>query len=73
MVFASDRPATVSTVWAVAVSCSRCAVEEGAEVEGGLAVGDHADGLGFADLEGVGVAQGFQLGGLVTDQVVEAW
>ena len=45
--------------------------EEGAEVEGGLAVGDHADGLGLADLEGVGVAEGFELGGLLTDQVVE--
>ena len=37
-----------------------------------MAVGDHADGLGFADLEGVGVAEGFELGGLVTDQVVKA-
>ena len=52
-------------------SARRCA-EEGAEVEGGLAVGDHADGFGFADLEGVGVAEGFYMGGLVTDQVVKA-
>ena len=36
-----------------------------------MAVGDHADGFGFADLEGVGVAEGFELGGLLTDQVVE--
>ena len=71
MVFASDRPPTVSTAWRAGVLSSRCAVEEGAEVEGGLAVGDHPDGFGFADIEGVGVTQGLQLGGLVTDQVVK--
>ena len=67
-----QRPAAdrLGTVWTARL-CSRCAVEEGAEVEGGLAVGDHADGLGLADVEGVGVAEGFELGGLVTDQVVE--
>ena len=36
-----------------------------------MPVGDHPDGLGFADLEGVGVPEGFELGGLVADQVVE--
>ena len=36
-----------------------------------MPVGDHADGLGFADVEGVGVAEGLQLGGLFTHQVVK--
>ena len=52
--------------------CLGVGSEEGAEVEGGLAVGDHADGLGLADLESVGVTQRLQLGGLLADQVVKA-
>ena len=57
------------TVWAGSAD-DLAGSEEGVEVEAGLAVGDHADGLGFADLEGVGVTQRLQLCGLLTDQVV---
>ena len=44
---------------------------EGGQVEGGLLGGDHAEGLGLADLEVVGVAERLELGGLVEHEVVE--
>src|SRR5689334_17498683 len=41
------------------------------EVELGLLGGDDAQGLGLADLQLVGVAEGLELGGVVADEVVE--
>ena len=46
-------------------------VGEGGEVEAGLLGGDHPEGSGLADFEGVGVAERGEGLGLDTDQVVE--
>ena len=53
-------------------SAGELAPQHGCAGRGSLPVGDHPDRLGLADVEGVGVAQRLQLGGLVTDQVVKA-